>query len=257
MHVRRPQALAHQVQGRLGDVQLARVEHEVVPQVRHLDREERRVQPHHVQERLVQARVVLGVPRPVEGPHRLLLLVQHVQPRRREEGRSRGQEGPVARGARAVPALLHALHQPRPVAQDGDRGQDEDGGQGQGDGDAGREHVDGLPVPCRGQRGAARVPVRAALHVRLRLLPRQGLQPQAKLRDAAVRARAADGGARGHARARRQGHQAHGRRALLSDGQEAARQPLRDRRRGREETQWPGQQHGLGTRAADPLGPGG
>ena len=43
--VRRAEEVAGQVPRRLGDVQLARLQHEAVPEVRHLDREEWRLQP--------------------------------------------------------------------------------------------------------------------------------------------------------------------------------------------------------------------
>mmetsp|Transcript_61267 Transcript_61267/g.168186 ORF Transcript_61267/g.168186 Transcript_61267/m.168186 type:complete len:221 (+) Transcript_61267:328-990(+) len=147
-----------------------------------------------VQEWSVQVRVLLGLLRRVEGPLGLLLRVQQVRPGQ-GQGQPRPQEeGFVSRGARALPALLHALHESRPVAAAGDGGPGEDGEQGQGDGEPRHQYMDGLPVPQRGQRGAARVPVCAQVHVRLRLLPAGEAQLPRPLRDAADGAREADGG---------------------------------------------------------------
>ena len=66
----------------------------------------------------MQVRVLLGVQRAVEGALGQLLQLQQVRPRQGNGDARRQEEGLVARRPLALPALLHALQQPPPVAQE-------------------------------------------------------------------------------------------------------------------------------------------
>mmetsp|Transcript_14932 Transcript_14932/g.43846 ORF Transcript_14932/g.43846 Transcript_14932/m.43846 type:complete len:219 (+) Transcript_14932:984-1640(+) len=132
----------------------------------------------------MRLRVVLGLWGRMERPLGQLLHLQQVQRVRRLRGRQ--AQGPEQGGAGALPALLHALHQPPQLAQAGGGHAQEDGGQDPRDAEPGQQHLARCAVPQGGGGGAPGLPPRAAVHLRLRLLP-LSLQPQGALRDGPAR----------------------------------------------------------------------